>query len=70
MTGSSVQSRVPDTDPETWYMWADGSGGAGPRRVVTATDMGDRSTPCHPRSATCPTRSLQSGRKLTTVWAS
>jgi len=31
----------PDTDPETWYMWADGSGGAGPRRLVVATDIGD-----------------------------
>lgn len=31
----------PDTAPETWYMWADGSGGAGPRRLVYATDMGD-----------------------------
>lgn len=31
----------PDTDPETWYMWADGSGGAGPRRLVMATDLGD-----------------------------
>jgi hypothetical protein len=31
----------PDTDPDTWYMWADGSGGAGPRQLVIATDMGD-----------------------------
>lgn len=31
----------PDTDPETWVMWADGSGGAGPRRLVVATDFGD-----------------------------
>lgn len=35
----------PDTDPdtgaETWEMWADGSGGAGPRRRVVATDIGD-----------------------------
>lgn len=31
----------PDTTPETWRMYADGSGGAGPRRVVVATDMGD-----------------------------
>lgn len=31
----------PDTDPDTWYMFADGSGGAGPRRLVVATDMGD-----------------------------
>jgi len=32
----------PDTDPETWSMWADGSGdGSGPRRKVVATDIGD-----------------------------
>ena len=31
----------PDTDPGTWYMWADGSGGTGPRRAVVATDAGD-----------------------------
>lgn len=31
----------PATDPETWIMWADGADGAGPRRKVVATDMGD-----------------------------
>lgn len=31
----------PDADPEIWYMWADGSGGAGPRRLVVATDLAD-----------------------------
>jgi hypothetical protein len=31
----------PDTSPDTWYMWADGSGGSGPRRLVVATDIGD-----------------------------
>lgn len=30
----------PDTDPDTWQMWADGADGAGPRRIVVATDMG------------------------------
>jgi hypothetical protein len=31
----------PDADPDVWYMWADGAGGAGPRRLVVATDLGD-----------------------------
>lgn len=40
-SGEFTQVQGPDTDPATWYMWADGSGGAGPRRVVVATDVGD-----------------------------
>lgn len=40
--GEFPQVMGPDTDPETWLMWADGSGdGSGPRRAVTATDLGD-----------------------------
>lgn len=41
-TGEFPQVQGPDTDPETWMMWADGSGdGTGPRRAVVATDLGD-----------------------------
>jgi hypothetical protein len=40
-TGEFPPIQGPDTDPDTWYMWADGSGGAGPRRLVVATDIGD-----------------------------
>lgn len=39
--GEFPQIQGPDTTPDTWYMWADGSGGAGPRRLVAATDIGD-----------------------------
>jgi hypothetical protein len=39
--GEFPQVQGPDTDPETWWMWADGNGGAGPRRLVVATDVGD-----------------------------
>ena len=40
--GEFPQVQGPDTDPETWLMWADGSGdGSGPRRAVMATDIGD-----------------------------
>lgn len=39
--GEYTPIQGPDTDPETWYMYADGSGGAGPRRLVVATDLGD-----------------------------
>lgn len=40
--GEFPQVKGPDTDPETWMMWADGSGdGSGPRRAVVATDIGD-----------------------------
>jgi hypothetical protein len=38
--GELPQFQGPDTDPETWQMWADGSGGAGPRRLMVATDIG------------------------------
>jgi hypothetical protein len=31
----------PDANPDVWYMYADGAGGAGPRRIVLATDLGD-----------------------------
>ena len=31
----------PDGPPDVWYMWADGNGGAGPRRIVVATDLAD-----------------------------
>lgn len=40
-SGEFPQIQGPDTDPDTWFMWADGSGGAGPRRKVVATDVGD-----------------------------
>lgn len=40
--GEFPQIQGPDTDPETYSMWADGNGGAGPRRKVVATDIGDR----------------------------
>jgi hypothetical protein len=40
-SGEFAQIQGPDTDPDTWSMWADGSGGAGPRRIVVATDIGD-----------------------------
>lgn len=36
--GSFPQIQGPD---DVWSMWADGSGGAGPRRLVIATDTGD-----------------------------
>lgn len=40
--GELPQIQGPATTPETWLMWADGSGdGSGPRRVVVATDFGD-----------------------------
>lgn len=39
--GSWAQIQGPDADPDVWAMWADGSGGAGPRRLVVATDFGD-----------------------------
>jgi hypothetical protein len=39
--GEFPQVEGPDTVPETWMMWADGAGGAGPRRAVVATDVGD-----------------------------
>jgi hypothetical protein len=43
-SGEFPQIQGPDTDPETWSMWADGNGGAGPRRLVVATDIGDAVT--------------------------
>jgi hypothetical protein len=39
--GELPQIQGPDTDPDTTYMWADGNAGAGPRRIVNATDLGD-----------------------------
>lgn len=30
----------PDTTPDTWWMWADANGGAGPRQLILATDVG------------------------------
>lgn len=40
--GEVPEFRGPDTDPETFRMYADGSGdGSGPRRAITATDLGD-----------------------------
>ena len=39
--GALPQIHGPDTTPDTWWMWADGNSGAGPRVIVTATDMGD-----------------------------
>lgn len=39
--GEYPQIIGPDRDPEVWVMWADGNGGAGPRRLIYATDAGD-----------------------------
>lgn len=39
--GDFAPIQGPDGDPDIWFMYADGSGGAGPRRIVVATDMGD-----------------------------
>lgn len=39
--GEFPQIQGPDTSPDTLVMWADGNGGAGPRRKVLATDIGD-----------------------------
>lgn len=36
--GEIPQLRGPD---EVWSMWADANGGAGPRRLIQATDVGD-----------------------------
>lgn len=41
-TGAIPEFSGPDTTPDTWYMWADGSSdGSGPRRKVIATDVAD-----------------------------
>lgn len=40
-TGQFPQIQGPDTTPDTWYMWADGNGGAGPRVRVVAGDLAD-----------------------------
>lgn len=40
-TGEIPEFSGPDTTPDTWRMWADANGGAGPRRLMVATDMGD-----------------------------
>lgn len=40
--GEFPQILGPDTDSDTWLMYADGSGsGSGPRRAVTAIDLGE-----------------------------
>jgi hypothetical protein len=42
--GELPEIQGPDTAPETWYMWMDGNNGAGPRRKVIATDIGEALT--------------------------
>ena len=42
--GALPQIQGPDTTPDTWWMWADGNAGAGPRVIVSATDMGSTVT--------------------------
>lgn len=37
--GAIPELQGPLTTPETWYMWADANGGAGPRRLVIGTDL-------------------------------
>ncbi|MCO6011405.1 glycoside hydrolase family 55 protein [Actinoallomurus purpureus] len=39
--GQLPQIQGPDTTPDTWYAWADGNGGAGPRIKILATDLAD-----------------------------
>ncbi|MCW2873342.1 hypothetical protein [Actinacidiphila oryziradicis] len=37
--GAIPQMKGPDTTPGTWFMWGDANGGAGPRRLMAATDL-------------------------------
>lgn len=40
-SGQLPEIQGPDTTPDTWYAWADGNGGSGPRVKVIATDLAD-----------------------------